>query len=263
MTYFLLFTLASASVDAFSVFGTTRQAFHSKMIANQKQQSALAYYIGRTSVSHQGTATLDRLSTSLSATLEVQLEKPLGMILEEIEEGAPKGVFVKELAESGSAFASQYKNQLVGSKILSVSGSDMTALTFDQAMEAIIEAPSPLVIEFEIEEESAASTFDMGTPVTVTVMQEGKDTLTIDCRVGENLRKTLLDNNVELYRGLKKKLGNCGGGGQCTFCAVKFVEEEGWAARSEYEDTKVGKQGPNVRLACLNNIQGPCTVQVA
>ena len=79
--------------------------------------------------------------------------------------------------------------------------------------------------------------------------------------MGDNLRQTLLDNNVEVYRGLKKKLGNCGGGGQCTFCAVDFVESEGWEPRSEYEDSKIAKW-PNARLSCLNNIQGPATIRI-
>jgi ferredoxin len=82
--------------------------------------------------------------------------------------------------------------------------------------------------------------------------------------VGDNLRKTLLsDGNIELYRGLKKKLGNCGGGGQCGFCAVELIDETGvWGTRSDYEAKKIGKNGnENCRLACMNNIVGPATVR--
>jgi len=62
--------------------------------------------------------------------------------------------------------------------------------------------------------------------------------------------------------GLKQKLGNCGGGGQCTFCAADFVgDSEGWSPRSDYEDQRLAKT-PNARLTCLNNIQGPCTIRL-
>jgi ferredoxin len=151
---------------------------------------------------------------------------------------------------------------------------DVTCLDFDAVMEKIIEAPSPVSIDFEIqnvpssvsEETEEVSTdsepqFDLGTVVTINVIQEGKPDLAIEAKVGDNLRRILLDNDVEVYRGLKKKLGNCGGNGQCTFCAVDFVESTGWEARSEYEEGKIGKW-PKARLACMNNIQGPATIRV-
>lgn len=197
-----------------------------------------------------------------SSVLSLELEKPLGIILEEVEEGAPKGVTVKELADSGSAF--QYRDTIEGCKILRIMEQDVTSLAFDDVMEAIIEAPSPLTIEFEVQggvPAEEARLFDVGTLVTINVIQEGKPDLAIEAKVGDNLRQTLLDNNVEVYRGMKKKLGNCGGAGQCTFCAVDFVNSEGWQQRSDYEDKKIGKW-PNARLACLNNIQGPATVRV-
>jgi ferredoxin len=196
--------------------------------------------------------------------LSVSLEKPLGMILEEVTEGAANGVFVKELADSGSAYASEYKDKLVGLKLARVMEEDVTLLTFDNVMEKIINAPSPLTIDFEIKQDSTESIepqYQVGTEVTIRVIQEGQE-MDIQAKVGDNLRQTLLDNNVEVYRGLKKKLGNCGGAGQCTFCAVDFVESEGWEPRSEYEDNKIGKKGSNVRLSCLNNIQGPATIRM-
>jgi ferredoxin len=225
--------------------------------------------------------TMHRIMTNLFSSFEsceagllsVSLEKPLGIILEEIQEGAAMGVKVKELADSGSAYASEYKNQLVGLKLSRVMQEDVTCLDFDSVMEKIIEAPSPLSIDFEIEnvpsvseETEEVSTesepqSDLGTVVTINVIQEGKPDLAIEAKVGDNLRRILLDNDVEVYRGLKKKLGNCGGNGQCTFCAVDFVETTGWEARSEYEEGKIAKW-PTARLACMNNIQGPATIRV-
>ena len=201
----------------------------------------------------------------LAGLLSLELEKPLGMILEEVEEGQPMGVKVEELADSGSAYASQHRDTLVGLRVVSVMGTDATSIDFDDVMDLIINAPSPVQIAFEVEGEPAPEVEDeaayaVGDAVTITVLQDGEET-PIQGRVGDNLRKTLLENNVELYRGLKKKLGNCGGGGQCAFCAVDFAESDGWAERSEYEDGKLPKY-PTARLACLNNIQGPAKIRV-
>lgn len=206
----------------------------------------------------------------LSAFLTMELEKPLGIILEEVVENSPEGVRVEELSDAGSAYASEYRDQLVGLKVAQVMDTDVRAMAFDDVMDCIIGAPSPVAISFEVADTEADTnaadavpSFDIGTAVQIKVIQDGVADKTIDAKVGDNLRKTLLDNEVELYRGLKKKLGNCGGGGQCTFCAVDFVESEceGWAARSEYEDGKIAKF-PTARLACMNNIQGPATIRV-
>lgn len=202
-------------------------------------------------------------SSQLSAVLSLELEKPLGLILEEVEEGAASGVKVEEVAESGSAFASPSKDQLIGMKIASVNSVDVSSLVFDDVMEYIINAPSPVSITFEGgNEEDTTPMLEIGTDVQIKVIQQGNEDKIIEAKVGDNLRKTLLDNNVELYRGLKKKLGNCGGGGQCTFCAVEFVDDEGsWQPRSDYENQKIPKLTSS-RLACLNNIQGPATIRV-
>lgn len=203
----------------------------------------------------------------LTALLSTELEKPLGIILEEVEENAAQGVKVEELSDSGSAYASEYRDQLIGLKVAQVMDVDVTGMVFDDVMQCIIDAPSPLSIAFEIDDEIEADTaeadpaFEIGTDVQIKVIQKGNDDRTIDAQVGDNLRKLLLENDVELYRGLKKKLGNCGGGGQCGFCAVDFVESEGWEERSDYEDKKIAKY-PTARLACMNNIQGPATIRI-
>jgi len=202
--------------------------------------------------------------------LSLELEKPLGMILEEVEEGAPKGVLVQEIGDSGSANQSEFRDQLVGLKIARIMGEDVTKVGFDSVMDKIIEAPSPLLIDFAMENANAESTdmeneaetsFEVGTEVTINILQQGKPQVALNAKVGDNLRQLMLDNGIEVYQGLKQKLGNCGGIGQCTFCAVDFVEGEGWCERSEYEDGKLRKN-PNARLACLNNIQGPATIRL-
>ena len=192
------------------------------------------------------------LLASTSTDLSWSLTKPLGLILEEVEEGQAKGVFVKDFGEEGSALT--YASELKGKRIATVMGEDVTGLTFDQVMDKIIGAPE--TVELEIIKEYAE-----GTPVKILYQQDGQDT-SIDAKVGDNLRQVLLDSGIEVYQGLKQKLGNCGGGGQCTFCAMDFVESDGWLDRSEYEDGKL-KKNPSARLACLNNIQGPATIKKA
>lgn len=216
---------------------------------------------------------LNAAASTNTDTLSIKLIKPLGLILEEVTENEANGVKVEEIADTGSAYDSPYKDQLIGLKIVQVMDQDVSSMVFDDVMDCIINAPEFVSISFEVPssavEESGGETaaveevssFDVGTVVTIQVKQEGNADKAIEAKVGDNLRKTLLENNVELYRGLKKKLGNCGGGGQCTFCAVDFVESEGWEQRSEYEEGKIGKY-PTARLACMNNIQGPATIRV-
>jgi 2Fe-2S ferredoxin len=219
---------------------------------------------------HPSSSSLRMSSSDTTATtttlLQVTLEKPLGMILEEVEEGQPHGVYVKVLADEGSAISSQYKDQLVGLKLATVMEQDVTGLTFDNVMEQLIAAPSPVALEFIMESSDDdvefRQEFEVGTTVTIKVLEDNdKKETVIEAKVGDNLRKTLLENNVQVYKGLKHTLGNCGGAGQCTFCAAEFIENEGWLERSDYEDQKL-KKSPNARLTCLNNIQGPATIRL-
>lgn len=210
-----------------------------------------------------------------SETLLLQLEKPLGLILEEDDESGA-GVIVSQVNEGGSAYSSPDASKLIGSKIRSVTGQDVSSLSFDDVMDVIIRADSPLDVVFALKSSEAATTpveekegdpaYAIGTDVLITVQQPeaNKPDIVVNAKVGDNLRKALLDNReIELYRGIKKKLGNCGGGGQCGFCAVELFDNEGcWGERSDYETQKIGKNGSEKsRLACLNNIAGPATVR--
>ena len=227
-------------------------------------------------------ASLVRMSTpaetaDATEVLSLTLEKPLGLVLEESDDGIG-GVVVQEVNEGGSAYDSPAKDRLVQSKIRSVMKEDVTRLGFDDVMARIIGAPSPFDIEFIVKaiaasedvqsaEGEEAPKYEVGTTVSILVQQPAetkKPDITLEAKVGDNLRKTLLDHgDIELYRGLKKKLGNCGGGGQCGFCAVELVDDEGvWGERSDYETKMIGRKGdPSSRLSCMNNIVGPCTVR--
>ena len=213
-------------------------------------------------------------STTETDTLSLELTKPLGLILEE-DESSGSGVIVTQVNEGGSAYESPEASKLIGSKILNVIGKDVSSLSFDDVMDVIIGADSPLDVVFALkssvgafeetqQEEELA--YKIGTDVLITVQQPeaNKPDIVLNAKVGDNLRKTLLSNKeIELYRGIKKKLGNCGGGGQCGFCAVELIDDEGcWGQRSDYEIQRIGKNGNDkCRLACMNNIAGPATVR--
>ena len=158
--------------------------------------------------------------TSSSITLE--LEKPLGIVLEEVTENEANGVYVQSVSEGGSAYA--YATKLQGLKLKSVMNDDVSRISFDQVMDKIINAPSVVSIDFVVingaevmddddeamddDNVEVINDYEIGTDVVIKVIQDGKPESIIEAKVGDNLRKTLLENNVELYRGLKKKLGN-------------------------------------------------------
>jgi hypothetical protein len=159
-------------------------------------------------------------TTSMST---VTLTKPLGLILEEVQEGLPMGVFVKEVAETGSAYV--MADALQGRTITSVMGTDCSSLDFDAVMELIRNTSGDAVTltfaPLTAAGPAAAVTtlpppqlkeYAVGTVVTIRVVQQqqGKDDLVFDAKVGDNLRQALLTNGFEVYQGMRQKLGNCG-----------------------------------------------------
>jgi ferredoxin len=204
----------------------------------------------------------DDAATTTTTIIELSLPTPLGLILEEVQEGAARGVYVQEVSRDGSAFACKQANQLVGCTLVQVNGLDVTTATFDQVMNVLVNAPSDANVQLQFQPPLAVTveTFEVGATVAIQVIVEGEAIQEIQARVGDNLRTVLLEKNIEVYQGIKQKLGNCGGAGQCGFCAFDFVDSLGWLERSDYEDKKLAKF-PNARLACLNTIDGPCTIQ--
>jgi hypothetical protein len=152
-------------------------------------------------------------STTQQEILTLSLEKPLGLNLEEVEEGQPKGVFVLEVSEEGSA--APHKEEIVGLKVATVMNEDVSNLIFDDVMDKLINAPSPVSLEFFKKVEEKKAEFAVGTMVTIEVLLEDGKSTNVQAKVGDNLRTVLLENDIEVYKGLKQKLGNCGGQGQC------------------------------------------------
>ena len=88
----------------------------------------------------------------------------------------------------------------------------------------------------------------------IRFVREGRD---VECYPGENLRDVALREGVELY-GLKGRLGNCNGCGQCITC---FVEIQGasdqavLSPRTSVEDLKLKRRPDQWRLACQALVQ--------
>ena len=270
----ILIIAVGAATDAFFVPSST------KRLVVVTQRSCVQYPVIQPNTSQPRTDSRTASTRLLSSreTISLELEKPLGLILEEDDE-LGSGVIVTQVNEGGSAYKSSEASKLIGSKIQSVTGKDVSALSFDDAMDVIVSADSPLDVVFALKntlsgsvEETLAPVeedelgYAIGTDVLITVQQPeaNKSDIVLNAKIGDNLRKALLSNKeIELYRGIKKKLGNCGGGGQCGFCAVELTDHEGcWGKRSDYEAQKIGKNGSNnCRLACMNNIVGPATIK--
>ena len=77
--------------------------------------------------------------------VDVSLEKPLGIVLEENVRDAPEGVYVEEIGADGSASASDIK---VDDRLDAVNGVDTTSMGFDDIMDLIVDAPSPVRLQF-------------------------------------------------------------------------------------------------------------------
>ena len=93
---------------------------------------------------------------------------------------------------------------------------------------------------------------------TIRFIREGID---IQCKPGDNLREVVIREKLELY-GLKGKLGNCGGVGQCSTC---FVSVEGGSSNSlspltSVEEEKLKNRPENWRLACQTLIQSSAVI---
>jgi len=268
-----LLSCSRMMVQPFAIFPQSR------LILSQQQPQQLTCRL-QSAVYSSSTDHQTSTAASSSTVSSFTLNKPLGMILEEIVEGAPKGVFIKEILPGGSAEA--YTEQLLGNPLVRIQQTDVTTMEFEDVMDLLLNSPETVELQVSVKaiasssvqdanesadsnssNDSSIDDYPVGTPVTIQVLpSNGSDKpISIQAKVGDNLRKVLLDNNVPVYQGMRQTLGNCGGAGQCTFCAFDLTETKGWAERSDYENKKLAKLSPDARLTCLNNIQGPVTLK--
>ena len=96
------------------------------------------------------TTTTTRPKLMALGDFTVELEKPLGLILEErgddAGEGGGGGVVVKELTSDGSAAIS--KTIVPGDVLLRVNQKDVSNMDFDSVMDLLRNAPSIIELEF-------------------------------------------------------------------------------------------------------------------
>ena len=90
------------------------------------------------------------------------------------------------------------------------------------------------------------------------IQAQGK---TINCSIGANLRKVLLENGVDLYNGNAKYI-NCRALGTCGTCAVEI---EGEVSPVNWKDKARRSLPPhspkrNLRLACQTKVLGDIKV---
>lgn len=79
-----------------------------------------------------------------------------------------------------------------------------------------------------------------------------------------NLRRLLIDNNIDVYPLKAKILGNCGGAGICGTCGVKVIqgaENFNPASKNELNTKAEKKLADDIRLSCCSKISGPITIK--
>ena len=83
----------------------------------------------------------------------------------------------------------------------------------------------------------------------------------INCSVGDNLRQTLLNNDINLYNGNASVI-NCHGLGTCGTCAVMVegeVSEVTWQDKTR-RSLPPHSPSKNLRLACQTKVLGDVKV---
>ncbi|MEL6223708.1 MAG: 2Fe-2S iron-sulfur cluster-binding protein [Cyanobacteria bacterium J06626_14] len=91
-----------------------------------------------------------------------------------------------------------------------------------------------------------------------TVTAQGRS---VECEVGSNLRRVLLDNGINVHNGNATMI-NCRGIGSCGTCAVKIdgdVSPPNWRDRTRRSLPPHNPDG-DLRLACQTTILGDVRV---
>lgn len=101
-----------------------------------------------------------------------------------------------------------------------------------------------------------------------TASKSSKIVVKVDGKVIEtdqksvNLRRLLIDNNVDVYPFKAKVLGNCGGAGICGTCAVKVIDGmQNFNPPSKNELKTLDGKPSDIRLSCCSKISGPVTIK--
>jgi len=96
----------------------------------------------------------------------------------------------------------------------------------------------------------------------VTIKVDGKVIESAEKTV--NLRKTLIENKIDVYPLAAKITGNCGGAGICGTCAVKVIDGAknfNPPSKNELNTLAEKKKAADIRLSCCSRISGPITIK--
>ena len=186
--------------------------------------------------------------------IRVSLMKPLGVQLEEVKEGGSLGVTIEAVNEGSAKASGKVKSGLY---LISANGKDLKFQDFDTILDTLGDSPEGQPIDLVFIDPKDV----YNGPATLTVKTGDGNVVEINTRKGENLRKTLLDNKIEVYSA-KAKFTNCGGGASCGTCAVLINDAADWDPRADFEGARLRKYSSAGRLSCNVFIEGDCTVIV-
>jgi len=100
------------------------------------------------------------------------------------------------------------------------------------------------------------------TIVTVTVVQDGKKDVKLQCPGGTNLRRLLVGNGINVYRSLTRWT-NCNGGQRCGTCIVEIMDGASACSRRALDEEATLRENPeSYRLSCVTSVYGDVTVKV-
>jgi ferredoxin len=185
--------------------------------------------------------------------VDVSVNKPLGLVFEEIEENASKGVYVVECNDGNAKSTGKV---FPGMMLVQACGQDTHSLNFDAIMDILRESPENKPLNLRFIDVNAVFRGKANLAVT---LPDGKEA-SIECLKGQILRDVLMQAELDVY-DIKGKMTNCGGGGVCGTCIVQ-VNSPGndWDPRPSFEEKRCKKFGPNARLSCNTLIEGDAKV---
>ena len=197
---------------------------------------------------------------------EIELPKLAG-----IDWGADlsfRWVKVIGLDPSGEAFKSNLVK--VGDYVIGVGNTSTIAKDFDYVISSVNACPeSRLNYTFfrgtkrQLVGDDTDLILDPGAiSVKITVQQEGKKDIILECPGGTNLRNLLVSNGINVYRSLTRWT-NCNGQQRCGTCIVDIKDGINLCSRKSLgEDMVLAENDPTYRLSCVTAVYGDVTVVV-
>lgn len=188
--------------------------------------------------------------------INIKVDRPLGLDLEEVDDGVFRGVYIADYTKNGNAEKALKKEFLTPTNlfIVKANGVDLRNSNFDTVMDAIMSVDGEVGLTL-IDPNAVIK----GTAVLEVTDGEGR-TRQIKCLKGQRLRTVLIDNNIEVQ---DPKASNCGGGGICGTCMVEInVPDNDWSEKPNFEMKKLKNYGESCRLSCNCIVEGDARVLV-